>query len=340
MTRRAGIFVAIGVALVLLGGYTAYWFYAAAQLEKGIDDWVAFQRQHGLAAEFERTPVGGFPLAFRTTFRQPHLAGAFAGQNFDWRGPDVEGSVSPIDLHAMTFSGAGHHAIDLGMGPAMVDAKDLTARLGLDSFGQLSSLAVKFTDLKATLPDGKAVAAASGDAALDVGPPPKSDTDPLLQFSFGTKDLKLPEGTVLLTADPLSEARLAGTVKGPMPAAPLRQALASWRDAGGTVEVTDFALAQATLSLSGSATVALDENLQPIVAANLKARGLPATIDLLASQRRIYPEDVLKMKLFVKGAERDAPGGYREVATGLTVQGGYLAWGPFKLARVPAIQWP
>jgi hypothetical protein len=125
-----------------------------------------------------------------------------------------------------------------------------------------------------------------------------------------------------------------------MPMAPLRQALASWRDAGGTVEVTDFALAQATLSLSGSATVALDETLQPVVAANLKARGLSPTIDLLVSQHRLYPEDALKMKLFVKGAERDAPGGYKEVATGLTIQGGYLSWGPFKLAQVPPIQWP
>ena len=95
-----------------------------------------------------------------------------------------------------------------------------------------------------------------------------------------------------------------------------------------------------SLSLAGSATIALDQDLQPIVAANLKARGLAPTIDLLASQRRIYPEDALKMKLFVKGAERDAPGGTKEVATGLTIQGGYLAWGPFKLAKVPPILWP
>jgi|AraplaMF_Col_mMF_1032025.scaffolds.fasta_scaffold00074_40 hypothetical protein len=340
MTHRARILVAIAIVLVLLGGYTAYWFYVAGQLEQGIDDWAAFQRQRGLTVEFERTPIGGFPLAFRTTFRQPHIAGGIAGQSFDWHGPVVAGSVSPIDLHAITFSGPGHHTIDLGAGPAQVDAQDLTVRLGLDNFGQLSALAVKFTDLKVTLPDAKTVAASSGDAALDIAPPPKADSDPLLQFAASAKDLKLPEGIILLTADPLGEARIAGTVKGPIPIAPLRQALASWRDAGGTVEVTDFALAQATLSLSGSATVALDENLQPIVAANLKARGLAATIDLLASQRRIYPEDALKMKLFVKGAERDAPGGYKEVATGLTVQGGYLAWGPFKLAKVPPIEWP
>jgi hypothetical protein len=340
MTHRARIFLVAVLALVLLGGYAAYWFYVAAQLEKGINSWVAFQRQRGVTVEFERTSIRGFPFAFSTTFRQPHIAGVVAGQVVDWRGSDVEGSVSPIDLHAMSFSAPGHHTLDLGAGPAIVDAKDLTVRLGLDSFGQVSSLAMKFAGLQATLPDGKAVSASSGEATLNAGPPAKSDTDPLLQFALSAKELKLPEGIVLLTADPLGEARIAGTVKGPMPIAPVHQALAAWRDAGGTVEVTDFALAQAPLSLSGSATVALDDTLQPIVAANLKARGLAATLDLLASQHRIYPEDALKMKLFVKGAERDTKDGYKEVATGLTVQGGYLAWGPFKLAKVPVIRWP
>ncbi|GAB2175346.1 DUF2125 domain-containing protein [Dongia sp. agr-C8] len=340
MTHRTRVLAAIAAVVVLAGGYTAYWFIVAGQLEKGIDDWVDFQRQRGVTVAFERTPVGGFPLAFRTTFSNPHIAGAIAGQSFDWRGPDVMGSISPIDLHAMSFAGSGHHSLDLGAGPATVDAQDLTLRLSLDGFGQVAALAAKFADLKVALPDGRIVTAASGDVSLDAGPPPKSDSDPLLQFGFNAKELKLPDDVVLLTADPLGEARLDGTVKGPIPPAPLREALAAWRDAGGTVEVTDFAAAQATLSVSGSATVALDENLQPIVAASLKARGLSETLDLLASQRRIYPEDALKMKLFVKGAERDTKNGYKEVATGLTIQGGYLAWGPFKLAKLPPIQWP
>jgi hypothetical protein len=169
---------------------------------------------------------------------------------------------------------------------------------------------------------------------------PKADGDPFLQFTINGKDLKLAEGTVLLTGDPLTEFQLRGTIKGPLSPAPLRQALAAWRDAGGTVDVSSFAVSQATLSLAGSATVALDQDLQPIVAADVKARGLAPTIDLLESQHRIYPEDALKMKLFVKGAERDAPGGTKEVATGLTIQGGYLSWGPFKLAHIQRIEWP
>ena len=341
MTRRTKICAAIVVAIAIIGGYAGYWFFIAAQLEKGIDDWVSFQRQAGLTVAFERSGVTGFPFALRATFRQPHISGALSGQSFDWRGPDVEAKVSPLDLYAMTFIAPGHHTIDLGAGPAALDARELRARLAFDGSGQLSTVAVTVADMNATLPDRKVIAAASGTASLTAAPtPPKSDADPLLQFAFDAKELKLPEGTVLLTADPLSTVQIAGTVKGPMPMASLRPALTSWRDAGGTVQVTSFAVAQSTLSLSGSATVALDDSLQPLVAADVKARGLGPTIDLLVSQHRIYPEDALKMKLFVKGAERDAPGGYKEVATGLTLQGGYLFWGPFKLAPVPPIQWP
>ena len=326
---------AIAFAIVLVGGYTAYWFIMAQEFDRAIDDWVGAQRQIGLTVEFERTPVTGFPFDFQATFRKPHIAGVLDGQVFDWQGPEVEAQVSPLDLFTIKLRSPGQHVIDLGGGPATLNAASLDARLGS------GSAAVTFGAAKLTLPDRRTFGAGSGTVSLTApAAPPKSDTDPLLQFSAAVNDLKLPEGTMLLTADPLAELSLAGSVKGPMPMAPVRQALASWRDAGGTVDVASFALAQATLSLSGSATVALDETLQPVVAANLKARGLSPTIDLLVSQHRLYPEDALKMKLFVKGAERDAPGGYKEVATGLTIQGGYLSWGPFKLAQVPPIQWP
>jgi hypothetical protein len=334
MTSRTRILVAAALVIVLLGGYAIYWWIVAGKLDQGIDDWAAAQRQAGLTLEFERTAVTGFPFTFRATFRHPRIAGVAGGQRFDWTGPDVQADVSPIDLTRVRLRSPGHHVIDLGAGPATLDAQALEVLLGP------GSAAATFAAVNVTLPDRRTIGAGAGTASLVLPPAPESDRNPLLQFAFAATDLRLPEGTMLLTADPLGEARIAGTVKGPMPMAPLREALASWRDAGGTVEVTDFAVAQATLAVSGSATVALDENLQPIVAANLKARGLSETLDLLASQRRLYPEDALKMKLFVKGAERDTKNGYKEVATGLTIQGGYLAWGPFKLAKVPPVEWP
>jgi hypothetical protein len=341
MTHRTKILAVFAVLIVLIGGYAAYWFYIAAQLEKGIDDWAAAQRQAGLTVAFERTPVRGFPFDFQATFRAPHIAGAVSGQTFDWRGADIEAKVSPFDLHAMTLDGPGRHVLDLPSGPVALEAGGFSVQLRFGRDGMLSGASAQFSDARLLLPEGKDVATSAAEISVTAAPaPPKSDSEPLIQATLNAKDLQLPRGVALLTEDPLTDVQLAGTIKGPMPVAPLRDALAAWRDAGGTVEISSFAGAQATLSLAGSATIALDQDLQPVVAANVKARGLADTIDLLASQRRIYPEDALKMKLFVKGAERDAPGGYKEVATGITIQSGYLSWGPFKLARVPPIQWP
>jgi len=129
-------------------------------------------------------------------------------------------------------------------------------------------------------------------------------------------------------------------VKGPMPPAPLNQALAAWRDRGGIVDLSSFNAAQDPLSVSGSATVALDADLQPVIAANLAAKGLGPAVDLLAQQKRIKPNDVLKVKLFIAATQQKAPDGGEQVTSGITVQNGFLYLGPFKVARVALIDWP
>ena len=341
MTRKTLTWIAAAV-LLLAAAYSVYWWIVAGRLDDGIDAWAAAERQSGLTLEFERGPVRGYPLAFRTTFAHPHIAGVMPGGSFDWRGPDVEASLAPFDFRTITLNAPGLHQLDLGQGPAKIDAGRMKARLNLTRDGLLSGGSARFRAMRLTFPDGRIVSASSGSVALTLPlQSPKTDRDPLLQFSSVINDLQLPRGTELLTEDPLTEAAVAGTIKGPVPpAAALHEALAMWRDQGGTVELLSFKVEQATLTLSGTATIALDADLQPIVAADLKARGLGPTVDLLEKQKRILPADALKMKLFVQGAERDAPGGGKEVATGLTVQGNYLSWGPFKLAQLPRIAWP
>src|SRR4051812_44275896 len=112
MTRRTKFVAAIAVGVALFGAYTAYWFYVAAQLAKGIDDWAAAQRQAGWTVTFERSAIRGFPLDFTSTFGDPHIAGMIAGQAFDWHGADTEAKVSPLDLHTMRLDGAGRHTLD------------------------------------------------------------------------------------------------------------------------------------------------------------------------------------------------------------------------------------
>lgn len=341
MNRRTLLSAAAAAVALLFVGYSVYWWLISDRLAAGIDQWIAAERQAGLAIDTERTPIGGYPLWFSTTFGRPHVHGMLAGQPVDWQGADVAARVGPFDLRSVRLATSGDHKLALGTAGAALHAEALDIRLRFDARGRLSSLATESGAATVTLPDGRTAALQAATASFDApSQPPQSDQDPLLQFSLSATALHLPSGIQFVTAAPLDAIAVQGTVKGPIPAAPLKQALASWRDQGGIVEITSLTVAQAPLAVSGSATVALDAALQPIVAANLAAKGLGPAIDLLAQQKRIAANDVLKVKLFIAATERDAPDGGKQVTSGLTIQNGVLSLGPFRIARVAKVEWP
>jgi hypothetical protein len=341
MNRRTLLFAAAAAVALLFAGYSAYWWLVAERLEAGLDAWIAAEKQAGLAIAAERTPIGGYPFSFRATFRHPHMTGTLAGRPIDWQGDDVEAWLWPFDLRALHLRTAGDHRVAFGVGQAAIHADALDVLLGFDARGALSHVTAESGAATITAPDRRTIAFRSAAASFEVSAtPPRTDRDPLLQFSISATALTLPPDVRLVTTAPVDRLDVEGTVKGPMPAAPLEQALAGWRDRGGAVEIASFDATQAPLAISGSATIALDAKLQPIVAADLAAQGLGPTVDLLAQQKRIAPSDVLKLKLFIAATQQDAPGGGRQVTSGLTIQNGYLSLGPFKIARIARVDWP
>ena len=69
---RSGRLIVIAVLVVLLGGYSAFWFVVAGKIENGIGEWAESMRPHNVDLSWRTIRVGGFPL----TFRSPSLASA------------------------------------------------------------------------------------------------------------------------------------------------------------------------------------------------------------------------------------------------------------------------
>jgi hypothetical protein len=313
----------------------------AGRLEAGLAAWIAAEKQAGLTIDAERTPIGGYPFSFKITFRHPHVSGTLGGLLVDWRGGNVEAWVWPFDFRTLHLATAGDHRLVIATAEASVHADALNARVRFDAEGRVSGVSADSAAATILLPGNRTVSFGSGSMSLEAPPAaPRSDRDPLLHFSVSAVALVLPPDIQLPSANPVETITVQGTVNGPMPPAPLRQALADWRDQGGAVQITSFSAAQPPLSVSGSATVALDGDLQPIIAANAAAKGLGPTVDLLAQQKRIAANDVLKLKLFIAATEQNAPDGGKQVTAGITIQNGYLYLGPFKIARVAKIDWP
>ncbi len=80
----------IGFA-VLVGLYTAYWFFAIGKIEQGLDEWIAQQRAEGIEIDYAAREFGGFPYRFMVTFDAP----SYRNWQVDWRGEELELFMQP-----------------------------------------------------------------------------------------------------------------------------------------------------------------------------------------------------------------------------------------------------
>src|SRR5207237_7942847 len=92
---------------------------------------------------------------------------------------------------------------------------------------------------------------------------PATHRDSNIALAADLHDVKLPQAPSPFR-NLLDELALGVTVKGSIPSGPPRQAATGWRDEGGTAEIDNLTLRWGTLAVSGSGTLALDSDLQPM----------------------------------------------------------------------------
>jgi hypothetical protein len=84
--------------------------------------------------------------------------------------------------------------------------------------------------------------------------------------------------------------------------------------------------------------VALDAQLQPVVAGTVTVRDYGRAVDRAVADGLMTPAQGTAAKLWLSAkAEKDAEG--LKVTLPLTIQDGVLSMGPIQLARLPRIAW-
>ena len=123
-------------------------------------------------------------------------------------------------------------------------------------------------------------------ARLEIRPSPPQG-EPALAFAISAEGIGLPPGTRWPLGSRVSSVSVEGALDGPVPRAANWGWAALWRDGGGTLAIEHFALGWGPLGLSASATLALDEQLQPRGAANARLVGYAEALDALAANGAI-----------------------------------------------------
>jgi hypothetical protein len=339
---RRSLILAIGL-VVLVAAYCVYWFVLARIVAADIANWRDQQRSLGYTVTFADQPaIDGFPFSVRAHLGTPDITGP--GALWRWQGPETELRVAPWMPLDLIFMAPGHHHVSLaGNAPRDIalDISALTFCLDLDHNGQATGVSLDLAG--ATAADSVAgtttVASATAQGHLPWPDKPGPDVSSL-DFTVDAAGITLPQNLPVVLGQHLDKVHLVAQWMGELHQGLPREALTAWRDGGGVLQLRESQIDWGPISASGTGTIALDENMQPLAAGTAKIAGLPELLDMLAASGTVAQGQAnLAKMMFGAMAATPAGGGRPQVSLPLTIQNDTVYMGPIKLAPLQPIDW-
>jgi hypothetical protein len=331
---RLGLAIAV-LLFAVFGAYSAYWFIAAGRLEDGLGLWAQSLRRQNLDLSWKALRVGGFPLTLRVELSEARLRNGAAAPATELRMLLLSGSARPWNFRVWHLDAPdGLSAIAGSVATLRAHAATGSVAIGAEGGATL------WLDLIEPAADA-GVHLAARDAYLWLilpSHPPQTHTERAVGIALDVRELTLPAVPVPFR-NPVDEITLGATVMGAIPAAPPRRAAAAWRDSGGTLELDHLALRWGALRVTGSGTVALDPDLQPIGGFSGAIEGYEELLTALVAGGRLRAGDARLARLGLAMLAKAGPDGRPEIATSFTIQNGEMYLGPAKLGKAPRIVW-
>ena len=331
--------ILVAVLVVVLGGYSAFWFIVAGQIENGIGEWAESLRPHNVDLSWRTIGVGGFPLAFRAEAQDVLLRDPALTEPAEVRVPRLAATAHPWNLRQWRL--AAPEGLTASFGPPAKPSVKLSAReaSGMVAPAAASGVKVQIGLDDAAVDSGVRVGARQVELSLSLPQhPPKSSDERAIAVALAVRELTVPAVPAPLR-NPLDEIVLAAALMGPVPTAPPRQAATAWRDAGGTLALERVALRWGTLAVTGSGTMALDAELQPIGAFSAAVEGYDELLTALVGAGRVRSNDAGLARMALGFLAKPGPGGRPQIAAPFTIQDGQMLLGPVKLGPAPRIPW-
>ena len=340
--RAVRAFTLWGVLLAgVFGGYGLLWFGLAWSFRTTALDWVAAEQAIGRSVDHGEMVVGGFPFDLRLTVPRPRYGDGDtaieAGRAIFTAKPWSPGRIRVAVGGELVLNITGQTGKKILSG----SARQLESVFDFDGVWP-SFLSADVRELSLVLENGAtAVALKKGNFLFD-----KNGADGGYAIKLGLQGLTLPGPALLPFGVPLgrevalAEAEFA--VKTAIPdIEPVTDALAGWRDQGGTVDVARLRVGYGPLNLQTSGTLSLDPALQPIGSFTAQVQGFFGLIDALREQGVVRGRDSVTAKIVLGAMARKAEADGRPTLNlAVTVHNRVFYAGPVPLWRFPKIAWP
>jgi hypothetical protein len=340
---RRLLFGTLVCLVVLAAAHTGLWWLATARLQDNLTAWQAQRRAAGWTTSTGPPARAGWPLAAAIELPDPAIAGGEADlpHGLAWRAEHAELSVALLRPLSLRIRVAGQQHLRLATLPEFgftADRFELTVPLAPGLPSRAIDLAA--VGLRAALSTGPldiATLALRADTRLA--------SEAALAVTGSAEAIRLPplrSGRPWPTGPRIASVSFEGGLTRAWPeSGTLAARAATWRDAGGTLEVRRLVLGWGPLGLAASATLAFDPRLQPMGDATARLVGYDTTLDALASSG-VLPSRAVQavegvLAILVRPPE---DGSAPQIELPLTLHDRALAVGPFPLLRLREWVWP
>ncbi|MFQ5985218.1 MAG: DUF2125 domain-containing protein [Alphaproteobacteria bacterium] len=327
------------VLLVALLAYTGYWFDVAHRVRGDIAQWADERRVEGYEVAYGEPKTSGFPFRLAVELARPSIGRTTPDAAWAWRGDRLSIMVRPWRLRrawadlptrqslVLERDGRSWH-FDAWMQSAVV-AIVLNEAGGADVAGEVSRLSLRSP--VAGLPFRVAVLRLSGRQRND-------GQGQNMRITLELENLTLPAGLETPLGDAVKLFAVDATLRGEVPDGPLADALAAWRDSGGTVEVQRLKTRWGPLGLEVDGTLALDEAMRPLASMTAAIEGYGETLDALVKAGALARQQGALAKTALDLlAKPQVPGGPPVLTVPVTAQDGDLYVGPVRLLELSAV---
>jgi len=343
---RTRIVLVTMITLVIIGGVQAMlWRFMAHQVEKGFLAWVQQRRAQGWIVSHATPSWGGWPFAVKLSVRALSLEGGAL---------TVPGGVA-VDFEQLTFSTAlpwvdtlqidfhGTHRARIAGQQWRVTAERMAMHLPLATDVLPREARLTALGLRVGTADGEVTVArlAVGLAASSTA----TEAEAAMQLAVDAEGVVLAPGMASASdarfGRDIAALSLDLALTGPIPPAGLPSSRAeAWRDSGGTLELRSFALRWGPVAASAAATLALDEDLQPMGAGTLRVAGASEALGALAEAGLIGRRAANTARSMLPLLARQAgAGGAPDVELPLTIEARTLAVARIPVLRVQPLDW-
>lgn len=341
--RRLPVFAGLGIALLVAAGWTIAWQLVALRVEASVEGWIDQRRALGDRIEHGPLALGGFPFTVTVAMQQVHWAREDGPTLLTAAASEVVASARVWDPYRVTVrpSGGGRASAAGSWGSVTADAEVVVALVMLGPRGP-DQVDLSLWNLDLTGPGGAVIAVVDAvEASIDPTPEPASGAvaavPTTLELSGHASGVR-PSGAEALPFEGPATVSWRVALRGAVDPADGLPGLASWRDAGGVIDVHHLAVSWAPVDLVGDGTLALDAAMRPEGAGVAQVEGVPEALDRLVALGRMKAGEAALLRLAaIAASEPAADGSGQRLRAPISVQDGTVRIGRIAVARVRSI---